>query len=414
MLILLTVSQNALKSIGQAANQRFSDKSFFESKAAAEDYLYRMIFNIAIPYNAYGVQQGTINFGSDIATSTLQTVGTDQYVVAGANANDFQRSVKMRVVYGSGTSFHFGLQSGIGGIAMFNTSRVLGNVYSNGLVTGASSNTVGGTVVSAGATGKISGIYATSSIYAHTIQNTKSDGDAYYQSIDAYSTTNTKGAKYPGSDDQPKIDLPIPDSLVQEWEAYASNTSLGAQIINCSGTTYNITSDVTIGPATINCDLSIKGASLTLEGPVWVKGNIKMDTTTSIIANWLGHKSVAIIADNPANRISSSKIDLNNSGTFTGAGSSSYVLMLSMNNSAENGGIENAIGISQKISGALLVYAGHGLIDMRQNTSLKEITAYQINLGNAAEVIYDSGLVNLIFTSGPGGTYQPDWYREVQ
>jgi len=104
---------------------------------------------------------------------------------------------------------------------------------------------------------------------------------------------------------------------------------------------------------------------------------------------------------------------MRNSGTWTGNGNRSYIMVISRNESAEQGGAEKAILMEQSNGGSLLVYAGHGEINLQNNMELTEITAYRVRLQNLTEVNYDSGLASTVFTSGPGGSYVIDTWQEV-
>ena len=64
--------------------------------------------------------------------------------------------------------------------------------------------------------------------------------------------------------------------------------------------------------------------------------------------------------------------------------------------------------------GKLLVYAGHGEINLKNDINLKEVTGYKITIQNNAQVVYESGLANLLFSSGPSGGYFVDSWKEVE
>jgi hypothetical protein len=163
-------------------------------------------------------------------------------------------------------------------------------------------------------------------------------------------------------------------------------------------------------------EISGTGYTVTLAGHLWVAGNATIKNSPTIkAASALGGTSVALIADNPANRATGSKIESDNSAVFEGSGSpGSYVLLLSQNRSAEDGGSEVAIKLANSARGALLAYAGHGEILLQNSVSLREVTAWRIRLKNSAEVIYETGLANLIFTTGPSGGYVFDSWREIE
>lgn len=65
----------------------------------------------------------------------------------------------------------------------------------------------------------------------------------------------------------------------------------------------------------------------------------------------------------------------------------------------------NAISLSGG-AGTVVLIAQDGNILLNGGSSLKEVTAKQITMSGGATLVYDSGLVNANFTSGPGGSWQ--------
>ena len=121
-----------------------------------------------------------------------------------------------------------------------------------------------------------------------------------------------------------------------------------------------------------------------------------------------------IIADNPSDRSDSSSISLENSAVFQGSGANSFVVFISQNNDAENGGDNVAITMKNSATGDVLVYAGHGEISLQNSVNVKEVTGWRIRTKNSAEVLYETGLANLLFTGGPAGGYTFDSWREIE
>ncbi len=129
----------------------------------------------------------------------------------------------------------------------------------------------------------------------------------------------------------------------------------------------------------------------------------------------MGSKGVVVIADRPSAQTTSGKISLANSVVFEGSGSpGSHAMFISQNRSAESGGDLVAIDVKNTVSGALLVYAAHGEILLQNNINLKEVSAYRIRLKNTAKVIYETGIVNLLFDSGPSGGYEILSWKEIE
>ncbi len=380
-----------------------SAQSFFLAEGVAEDALYRL-------KNGDTVVSGeTIALNGATSTITVTDVGSNEkQIVSSGDAKNLIRNITARLTVTSGVAFNYGVQAGPGGFNIQNSASINGNAYSAGPIIGTNSNIIRGDVISAGVGGLVNGIHATSSIYAHTIQNSQIDKDGYYQSI---SGSTVGGTSYPGSADQPIADLPIADSLIDQWE---TDAAAGGTIT--SPCPYRITSSVTIGPKKINCDLEISGSpTITLEGTLWVVGNIVIKNSPTLrISPSLPGKSIAIIADKPTNRTSSSKIEIENSSVIAGAGAGSYILMVSRNTSAEDGGGEEAIEVQNSAQGALLVYAGHGEIHLANSVKLKEVTAYKIKISNSANITYETGLASLVFSSGPGGSWTIGSWKETE
>ncbi|MFA6519320.1 MAG: hypothetical protein WCT41_00635 [Candidatus Paceibacterota bacterium] len=361
---------------------------------------------------AYAGETNTV-LGGGTFTVTLTTIDTQtkRVTVTASVPNNTTpmatKVIKANVgINNSAISFHYGIQSGNGGFFMDNSSLVRGNVFSSGSVIGTSQNMIYGDVISSGASGLVYGIHATSSVYAHSIGNASEstivDKDAYY----ATTKTNTTvtGTSHPGSPDQPVVDLPISDDQINQWE----ETAAAGGTVTCSDGSYNISSgSESLGPVKIPCDLDISGSAVvTIQGHIWVTGNIVVQNSATVKMDpALGATNVAIIADNPANRLTSSTIKVKNTATFEDSGTpGSFVFLISQNNSAETGGSEEAFELSNSAS-ALVAYAAHGLIPLENTVSLKEATAYKIRLKNSANVTYDSGLPSAVFQTGPGGSW---------
>ena len=298
---------------------------------------------------------------------------------------------------------------------MQNDADVIGNVYANGCILGddRDKNYILGDAVSAGSSGSISKIHATSSAYAHAISDSKVDRDAYYQTITG---TIVTGTLHPGSTDQPIIDMPIPDSLLDQWEA----TALAGGVIT-SPCPYIISSSVTLGPKKINCDVQIndKDTVVTLTGAVWINGNLTIDNDLKFkIDNSVGNKSVPIITRSTTDPQNNGKIDVNNEPTFYAsetngvANPDSYVMFVSRNTGVESGNAVQAITAGNHVSGNLLLYAPHGEIELSNNVVLRGVTSYQLTLKNNTQVYYTIGLAQPLFVSGPGGKWKIRRWKE--
>ena len=387
-----------------------SVQAFMLSDSAAEEAMYRLTNGLTL-----GASQ-SISLGGENAVIQVENYANGKIITITAPENDFRRDIKINLETGTGASFHYGIQAGAGGFTLENSSSVTGNVFSGGPITG-SNNYIYGDAVSSGPTGIIDGIRVTGSAHAHTIQNSTVGNDAYYTTKIG---TLVGGVSYPNSPDPDDESLPIPDEQIAIWEAEATAggtlTVADCSLYDAPTNTCTITTDKTWGTKKIPFNLEIRGSgqsgtTLTVDGHLWVTGAITTSQNAKIRMHpSLGNSNVVIIADDPSNPAGGGTISIGNNTTFASSGSAgSYVFMISQNNSAESGGSVNAISMGQGAS-ALVAYASHGQITLGQSVSVKEATAYRIILQNSANVTYDTGLPNVLFTAGPGGGYTlVDW-----
>lgn len=405
MSIIYGVVSPTLKQSAVAENFIQSSQGYVASESGIEDVIYRL---------KNGMQTGeteVLRVASSTATTTITSIGNNEKSIFSlGNSLNRIRQMRASLVVENGINFNYGVQVGNGGFELDNSAQVIGNVYSGGKIVGENSNLIKGDVISSGSGGLISGITATGTAYAYTIKDSNVGGDAYYQVI---VNTTVGGTQHPGSTNQADFPLPISDTAISVWEEEA----VAGGVIS-SPCPYNITTNRTLGPVKITCDVQVSGnPTVTLNGPVWVTGNISFANTPIIKAGAsMGAKSVVVIADNPSNRITSSQITLTNSALFQGSGQiGSYVLLLSQNNAAELGagkGENTAIDVNNSAGGALLLYAGHGEVMIQNNVSLKEVTAYRVYAKNTAKVIYETGLASLLFSSGPSGSWTVKGWAE--
>jgi hypothetical protein len=411
--MMFMLSQSIFSDLADFHRLTQSKQALFASESVTEDVVYRRVFGT---FSIDSVESLTIGGVTAYSTTTYDSP-SDLYLIASkAQAGATIRKSAAEMSLSGGASFNYGLQAGTGGIELANSAKVIGNVFSNGVVQGAGSAEVEGDIVSAGPAGLIADISATGSVYANTIDNVDVDMDAHYN-VDL-GGSSIGGTIYTPATNQATTSFPISTTTVQSWKDAITNygTTIAATDPACSSGTYTIDINTTIGYLKVECNLNIKktgpSTTVTLDGPIWVEGNLSFTQGPTLqVDPSLGRLSVQMMADNPADRLTSSQIEVRNSTQFNGSGDSrSFIMLMSMNESAELGGTEVAIDVSQSANGSVLVYTDSGLIDIGNGIDLKEVTGYQINVAQNSEVIYESGLASLLFTSGPGGAYTlNDW-----
>lgn len=236
--------------------------------------------------------------------------------------------------------------------------------------------------------------------HANTIQSavagsTISGSAYYYQTLSGYTVS---GSSNPDQADPPIQPLPVSDGNIADWEAAAVSGGVLTGDQTLSGT-------VSIGPTKIVGNLTISnGAIVTIGGSVWVAGDINFTGSNAVVKLDPAHQgtSSVIIADDPANPSTKGKVVVANNTDIQGSGTlSSYLMVLSKFAGAPPA---NAIDVGNNTAGAIF-YATAGRVQIANNVSLKEVTAYQLYLKNGASVTYESGLANAQFTTGPGAVW---------
>lgn len=386
----------------------------------------KAIWKLNTTAGAYAGESGTVlgtvgEFDVSIATisGTLKEITTTAYV-PNRTAPRATKQAKVQVQTNTQViSFNYGVQVGDGGLDMSNNAQVNGSVYSNGPITIANGARITGTANSAGASGLFDGNNNNSvdgSVYAHTIRDTTIGGSAFGYSLsnttvggnaefysissctiggNASYTTKTsctiggsQTTPYAGYPDPAAQDFPISDQQIADWktQAAAGGTLTGS---------YTLTnqSQASLGPKKITGDLTISnGSTLTITGPLWVQGTITLQNQSVIrLDPSYGNLSEALVADGV--------ISITNNGSFQGAGAGSYILLITTSNST------SAFNLNNQTS-TMIAFARNGTVVVSNNAGAKEVLGYRIQLQNQATITYESGLANLNFAGGPGGSWQ--------
>jgi len=429
-------------SLGETAASRNilqSERSYFLAEAGLEDVIYRM--KNGKSYSTYEL----LSLDGSLATTTTTSLGSTRTIETQGSVQGGVRKVRATMAIGAGASFNYGVQVGRGGFLLENNSAVSGSVHAGGTITlkddgaitgdafvsstsqiignkpktriggHARAHTIVNAVIDLNATSStaITNSAVARNAYADTIIDSSITKDAYYvSSITGSTVGGLTIATSSTPQDLPDIPLPISDSDIGVWENIAA--AGGVHSSPCPYVIDDIT--ISIGPLKIDCDLTIQGdADVTLTGPVWVAGDIDLKNNVIVrLPPSYGASSEVLIADNPSDRITSSKIITQNNAITMGSGSGgSYIIFISQNNSSELGGNETAIFPQNNATNSVL-YAAHGEILLQNNAGLKEATAYLIHMKNNAVLLYETGLEEVVFSSGPGGGYDIASWKEVE
>ncbi len=373
-----------------ARNLVLSSQAYYASEAGVEDALLRLkkglVWTNPIPLSVAGSVVQTMI--SDLAGGS-RTVTSE-----GTISSRTKKSQAVYAISADGVSFFFGAQVGNGGVEMENLSKIVGNIFATGSIEGTSGAIITGTVKVAGS-GK-------------RIKETSVQGDAYADACDSSSITgtlhaNTQTACTYGSYASPlsppidPIPLPITQEQIDSWKltAEAGGIILGNYAMSGSQT-------ASLGPKKIMGNLALENsAQLTVTGTLWVVGNIDVKNDSTIqLASSYGSSSGIIVADGTVN--------LQNNSISKGSSSAgSYLMYLSTSV------LDSAIAMKNNAQADIL-YSSSGKTSIENNTNVREITAYKLGLKNNTVLTYEIGLQNASFTSGPGGAFRVEDWKEIE
>jgi len=277
----------------------------------------------------------------------------------------------------------------------------------------------------------INGLTVRGDVHANSITNTKICGSAYYKTIDASSLSFlnnptsptcpaplTPGTAFPASIDPAVQVMPISAGNILQWEQEALAGGTYSDPAHCDPVNGAI-----LGPGKFACNLIINGGvNVTIAGPIWVEGDITIENNVVMkLDPSFGSTSSVIIADYPTNTTLKGKIRSKNNisicgsaGYNSGTGNcnpsgGSYLMMLSTYSNLAG----EAIAIENNVDGGIF-YASAGKAEIENNSTVKEIIAYQLELENNVTVIYESGLADMDFSAGPSGAWDIVNWREVE
>jgi hypothetical protein len=385
-----------------------SSQAYYTAEAGIEDALLRLKKNLNWE-NSY-----SFNVDDSIATIEISDIiGGSRVITAEGNAK--KRARKIEVAYEINSekiSFHYGAQVDEGGMLMRNNSEIKGNIFSNGsiLLSGGGTGIITGDVAVASTStvygnNKIQGLEigeeSGANAYTYSCQDCEIGGKLY---LSGGSEGNcTAGGGIVPSETISKKDLPITQEQINGWEAEAgaSEIYVGDYIINGGDTE-------SFGPRKIDGSLTMENnTTLIMEGTIWVTGTttIGNNATIELDSNAYGSKSGVLLVDD-------GRIIIENGAELFGSGAEgSYLMLLSTNISQMEE--SPAIYVKNNAMGAIL-YSTKGLIILNNNMKVREVTGYKILLQPNAEIEYQAGLIDTLFSAGPGGSWKVTSWKEVE
>ncbi|MFH1461229.1 MAG: hypothetical protein ABIF84_02315 [Patescibacteria group bacterium] len=392
LFIGMSLSFLTMNSFSNAQAKIESIKSYYLAEAGIEDALWRLKNGMQIS------SPNTLTIGDGSTTIEItDPIGGSRTITSQGNIDN--RIRKVTVVYAitsDKVNFHYGAQAGEGGVLMGSNSKIIGNVFSDGDISGAGEITDTATV--ANINKKIEDVAIGGDAYTYSCGNADIKGTLYYVHGGTIANCSYGQLVVLENPIEP-IDLPISESQINTWKEEASAGGIIYGDYTVSGTR-------SLGPIKITGNLNISNnATFTATGLIYVQGNINASNNSTIRLDSSFNSLSGVI-------ISDGKMSINNNITIRGSGESgSYLMMLSTNNSIDL--TSPAIKLDNNATGAIF-YASHGAIYLSNNISVREATAYKLILDNNAVISYDIGLENINFSSGPGGGWSVENWREIE
>ncbi|MBM3206295.1 MAG: hypothetical protein FJZ43_01605 [Candidatus Staskawiczbacteria bacterium] len=370
-------------------NSVYKEQGLHIAEAGAELAIWKL--NNEQNYN------GELNtaFGNGDIDIVVENVGVSEkeITVMGYIPNKENPAIVRSVSFQTGissdaVSFNYGVHVGEGGLEMNNGSKVIGNVFSNGNVFGGL-GTITNDLIVAGNGHSVDDITVNEDTISYScLSPAKIKGNLTYVNGGTRTCTVTGSISTQSAEIQNQP-LPILQSQIDTWKSDAENGGI------ITGD-YTITNNqsVILGPKKITGKLTISNNStLVITGTIYVVGNILFDNNSTIeLDSSYGSLGGIVLSDG--------KVETKNNASLNGSGQEqSYILVLSTNTA------NNAIVVDNNATGAIF-YASAGGVELKNNVRAKEITGYKVKLNNNAIVEYETGLSDLNFTSGPGGSWE--------
>lgn len=376
--------------IGRAAVE--SVAAYYAAEAGIEDILLRLQPGYILP-----VSPATLSVGSSSASVTVgPVVGGTRIITADGTMNNKARRVEVvATTVTTNVNFFYGAQVGEGGLVMDNNAIVDGNVFSNGNVSGGNGSNITGTLQVSGARpgAELDNVDIGVNAYVDECTNASITGTLHANGGGNCSYGSLTSSGLPIS----PIPLPLSDAQIQQWknEAEAGGVINGNYIL--SNGQFG-----SLGPRKVTGELIVdNNATLEVTGIIWVVGKITIKNGATV-------RLAASYGSLSGMMISNDLVLLDNGSVSTGSGApGSYLMYISTSASSQ------AIEVKQGNTQAAIVYTNTGAILLDNGADLREATGYRLHIKNNAVITYETGLADVLFSSGPGGRWTAATWQEV-
>lgn len=402
-----------------------SDKAYFAAQSGIEELMVRLrshhnfgeLWSLTEALDNDAVYQATIS--GDLSTKIATSTGIFK---------DFIRRLEVQVASSSSkTSFLFAVQAGEGGFELEKNTTIKGlgdrpgNVYSNGNILGenTSSGTSGSKILGeAWAVGKISGlksdstggVYIASDAHASQLIRCQVSGDveAPVPPVACPHEGEYRVGEAPET-------VPLSAIDVEFWKQQAAQSSIwtGDCVIGAEDASDCAGSEKRLGSVKIGGNLTVlSGENFTLTGPIWVEGDATINSNVKVsVEESLGSEGVVIVVDYPEDRFGRGKILTASNVSFFQTEQEGPAIFVSTNKE-DNCTTDPAVKVSSNTA-TVVFSAPDGCIFFESNSLVRGVLAKKIYLSNNSSIIYDPRLAYVVLKTGLGG-WAVTSYREIQ
>jgi len=389
--IAVSMSFLATNSVKNVTNQTKSAQSYYAAESGIKDAMLKLKKNPQLSPVTYN-----LNVGNAVAVINIPaTISASKAITSQSDNGGAVRALKIDASLDNmdSVSFYYGVEVGAGGLQMSNGSRVMGNVFSAGNVSG--SGTIDNNLVVSGNGHSVNNVLVKGNVMAYScLSGATVNGNLTYVSGGQH-TCKVKGTTSVRQEAISEQPLPIPEQQINDWKTEAA----GVEIISGNVTVTN-GANRTLGPVKITGNLNVSNnATITLAGTVYVQGSISLSNNANVrLSSSFGSAGGILLAGG--------NISIANNVRFFGSGQpGSYILVLSTSTS------DSAINISNNTNGAVF-YTSAGAINISNGVSLIEAIGYKVIMNNNSTIQYSTGIVNIYFSSGVGGGWKVNSWQE--
>lgn len=402
--------------VRRAQNLTASAKAYYAAQSGIDELMLRLRshHNFGNLWSLEGELDNGSVFYATISGNMDEKIATATGIFA-----DFTRRLEVKVASSSSkASFLFAVQSGTGGFELERGTEIRGlggqpgNVYSNGNLLGEnfSSGTIGSKVRGdAWAVGKISGlsgdtgggVYISGNAAANQLLRCRVEGDV---AAPAAPTDCLYGGEYQVAERPEPLAMEPIDIEFWKQQAAQSSVWIGDCIIDSRGGASDCSgSNKRLGPVKIEGNLVVNSnTGFIVTGPVWVEGDMEINSNVQVaVADSLGAEGVVVVVDFPADRLGRGIITTESNVTFGQTASGGPAVFVSTNTS-DNCAAGPAIIVASNTA-TVVFSAPDGCIHFRSNSFVRGVLAKKIHLSNNSVIEYDPRLASVILRTGLGG-----------